>query len=95
MLPRFLRLHPRTSQRLLQLSKEADRDGAYRVARRLRAVVLNSEGRTSSQLADILKAPRSNARVYSSQTRLCTPKYSMKTNPNSIGIFYLANRNCL
>lgn len=59
MLPRLLRLHPSTSRRLMQLSKEAERDGAYRVARRLRAVVLNSEGRTSSQLADILKSPRS------------------------------------
>ncbi len=59
MRPRLLRLHPGTSQRLIQLSKEAERDGVYRVARRLRAVVLNAEGRTSSQLADILKAPRS------------------------------------
>lgn len=59
MLPRLLRLRPNTSQRLIQLSKEAERDGAYRVARRLRAVVLNAEGRTSSELADILKSPRS------------------------------------
>lgn len=59
MRPRLLRLHPGTFRRLIQLSKEAERDGAYRVARRLRAVVLNAEGRTSSQLADILKAPRS------------------------------------
>ena len=59
MLPRLLRLHPSTYQRLIRLSKEAERDGAYRVAKRLRAVVLNSEGRTSGQLANILKAPRS------------------------------------
>lgn len=37
----------------------ADRDGAYRVAKRLQAVVLNSEGHTSGELANILKAPRS------------------------------------
>jgi transposase len=59
MLPRLLRLHPSTYQRLTRLSKEAEKDGAYRVAKRLRAVVLNSEGRTSGQLANILKAPRS------------------------------------
>jgi hypothetical protein len=57
--PRLLRLHPSTSQRLVALSKEAERDGAYRVARRLRAVVLNSEGSTSDELAKILQAPRS------------------------------------
>src|SRR5271167_2700953 len=59
MLPRRLRLHASTSRRLLHLSKEAERDGAYRVAKRLRAVLLNGEGRTSGELADILQAPRS------------------------------------
>jgi transposase len=59
MRPRLLRLHPSTQKRLVRLSKEAQQDGAYRVARRLQAVVLNSEGRTTSELAAILKAPRS------------------------------------
>jgi transposase len=59
MLARLLRLHPKTHCRLVRLSKEAERDGAYRVAKRLQAVVLNSEGRTSGELAEILKAPRS------------------------------------
>src|SRR6266581_9791325 len=59
MVPRLLRLHPSTYQRLTRLSKEADRDGAYRVAKRLRAVVMNSEGYTSGELAQILQAPRS------------------------------------
>jgi transposase len=59
MLPRLLRLHPQTYRRLVRLSKEAEHDGAYRVAKRLQAVVLNSEGRTSGDLAGILKAPRS------------------------------------
>ena len=45
MLPRLLRLHPSTYRRLVGLIKEAERDGTYRVAKRLRAVVLNSEGR--------------------------------------------------
>jgi transposase len=59
MVPRLLQLHPRTQERLIRLSKEAEHDGAYRVAKRLQAVVLNSEGRTSGDLARILKAPRS------------------------------------
>jgi transposase len=59
MLARLLHLHPKTHVRLVRLSKEAERDGAYRVAKRLQAVVLNSEGRTSGELAGILKAPRS------------------------------------
>lgn len=59
MLPRLLRLHPKTYARLARLYKEAERDGAYRVAKRLQAVLLNSEGRSSGELAQILKAPRS------------------------------------
>lgn len=38
MVPRLLRLRPSTYQRLNRLSNEAERDGAYRVAKRLRAV---------------------------------------------------------
>ena len=67
MLPRFLRLHPSTSHRLIRLSKEAERDGAFRVAKRLRAVVLNSQGRTSGELADILQAPRSKVSEWLAQ----------------------------
>lgn len=59
MRPRQLRLHPSTYKRLIRLTKEAERDGAYRVAKRLQAVVLNAEGRTSGDVAAILKAPRS------------------------------------
>jgi hypothetical protein len=59
MVPRLLRLHASTYQRLTRLSREAERDGAYRVAKRLRAVVLNSEGHTSGEVAKILQAPRS------------------------------------
>lgn len=59
MLPRLLRLHASTHQKLIRLSKEAEQDGAYRVAKRLRAVVLNSEGHSSGELAKLLQAPRS------------------------------------
>src|ERR1700686_2985523 len=59
MVPRILHLHPKTYKRLIRLRKQAEQDGAYRVAKRLQAVVLNSEGRTSGELANLLKAPRS------------------------------------
>src|SRR6202795_3897785 len=59
MVPRILYLHPKTYKQLIRLRKQAERDGAYRVAKRLQAVVLNSEGRTSGELAHLLAAPRS------------------------------------
>ena len=62
--PRLLRLHPSTYQRLVRLSKAAEREGAYRVAKRLRTVVLNSEGYTSGELANILPAPRSKVSAW-------------------------------
>jgi hypothetical protein len=51
MVPRILYLHSKTYKRLSRLRKQAERDGAYRIAKRLQAVVLNSEGRTSGELA--------------------------------------------
>jgi hypothetical protein len=36
MVPRILSLHPKTYKRLIRLRKEAEREGAYRVAKRLR-----------------------------------------------------------
>jgi transposase len=64
MLPRLLHLPPSTYQRLVRLSKAAEREGAYRVAKRWRAVVLNSEGHTSGELANILPAPRSKVSAW-------------------------------
>ena len=54
-----LRLHYKTAEKLIRLKKEAEEDGAYRVAKRLHAVILNSDGWTSGQIADVLKAPLS------------------------------------
>ena len=47
-------------QQLVRLSKQALRDGAYRVANRLHAVALNMEGRSAPEIADVLKVHRSN-----------------------------------
>ncbi|MGC9259857.1 MAG: helix-turn-helix domain-containing protein [Phycisphaerae bacterium] len=59
MVPRIIRLDERARQRLMGLRKAAERDGAYRVARRLHAVILNSRGLTSGEVARILESPRS------------------------------------
>lgn len=45
-------------QQLVNLSKQALRDGAYRVAARLHAVALNMEGKTAPEIAGILKVHR-------------------------------------
>jgi transposase len=45
-------------QELVKLSKQALREGAYRVAGRLHAVALNMEGKAAPQIADILKVHR-------------------------------------
>ena len=59
MQPRFIQLHNKTTGKLLRLRKEAEIEGAYRVAKRIHAVLLNSDGETSGDIARILKAPRS------------------------------------
>lgn len=59
MRPRMLRVHWKTYQKLQRLKAEAEQDGAYRVAKRIHAVLLNADGRTSGEVATILKAPRS------------------------------------
>lgn len=51
-------------QRLVRLSKEALREGAYRVASRLHAVALNMEGKAAPEIADILKVHRSKVSIW-------------------------------
>ena len=57
--PRILRLHYKTAGNLRRLKKEAEQDGAYRVATRIHAVLLNNDGRTSGEIAGILDSPLS------------------------------------
>jgi len=59
MRPRVIPLHPKTKQKLRRLRREAETDGVYRVAKRIHAVLLNSEERTSGQIAHLLDAPLS------------------------------------
>ena len=56
---RVLRVHHKTAEKLLRLKEEAEAEGAYRVARRIHAVLLNHDGYTSDQITSILKATRS------------------------------------
>lgn len=56
---RFLQLHHRTLDKLTRDKKEAEREGAYRVAKRIHAVILNHDERTSGDIASLLKSPRS------------------------------------
>lgn len=51
-------------QQLVRLSKEALREGAYRVAGRLHAVALNMEGKAAPEIADILKVHRSKVSIW-------------------------------
>ena len=51
-------------QRLVKLSKEALREGAYRVAGRLHAIALNMEGKAAPEIADILKVHRSKVSIW-------------------------------
>lgn len=56
---RMLHLHFQTRRRLERWKREAEADGAYRVAKRLHAVLLNNDGCSSGNIAAILEAPRS------------------------------------
>ncbi len=51
-------------QELVRLSKEALREGAYRVAGRLHAVALNMEGKAAPEIADILKVHRTKVSMW-------------------------------
>lgn len=61
---RCLRIHYKTAEKLLQLMKEAEKDGQYRVAKRIHAVLLNCDGKTSSNIANTLVAPRSKVSLW-------------------------------
>jgi len=59
MVPRIISIRPKAFEKLSRLREAAEKDGAYRVAKRLQAVLLNSQGHSSGELSDILQAPRS------------------------------------
>src|SRR3989338_74039 len=50
---RCLKLHHCTCDKLVRDKIEAERDGAYRVARRIHAVLMNHDGKTSGEIASL------------------------------------------
>jgi transposase len=71
MTPRFIKLHPRTKNKLLKMERESASDGAYRVSTRIRSILLNHDEKTSGEIASILNASRSRVsewlRTYDTQ----------------------------
>lgn len=55
---RYIDLHPRTRKKLEALQSEAYSDGALRVSNRIKAILLNSDGRTSSSIGQELSVSR-------------------------------------
>jgi len=64
---RYLRLTAKKARELSALKREAERDGAHRVARRLHAVLLNHQKHTSGEIAHLLEAPRSKVSLWLQQ----------------------------
>ncbi len=64
---RYLRLSPKRVQLLSALKREAERDGAFRVAKRIHAVLLNHQQHSSGTIAAILEAPRSKVSLWLAQ----------------------------
>jgi len=64
---RFIRLAAKKALELKVLQREAERDGAYRVARRIHAVLLSDQQHTSGEIATVLQAPRSKVSLWLGQ----------------------------
>jgi transposase len=65
--PVYARGNQRTALRLIQLRREAIQDNAARVAQRLHAIVLSLEGRTTTEIAALLKVHRSTVPLWIQQ----------------------------
>ena len=68
---RFLRLTAKKARELSALKREAEKDGAHRVARRIHAVLLNHQEHTSGEIAQMLEAPRSKVSLWLGQYESC------------------------
>jgi len=68
---RIFDFHHSTGKKLGRLKKESEQDGEYRVAKRLHAVLLCRDGRSSGEISTLLQAPRSKVsewlRLYETQ----------------------------
>jgi transposase len=64
---RYLQLTSKKAQELSALKKEAERDGAFRVAKRIHAVLLNDQQHSSGEIARLLEASRSKVSLWLAQ----------------------------
>ena len=48
----------------MRTKKEAEIEGQYRVARRIHAIILNNDKKTSGEISSILKTPRSSVTLW-------------------------------
>jgi len=68
---RYVRLSSRKAQELSALKKEAEKDRAFRVAKRIHAVLLNGQRHSSGEIATLLQAPRSKVSLWLAQYEEC------------------------
>lgn len=55
---RFIELHPKTKNKLQAIALESAQDGVYRVFNRIKAILLNNAGKSSSEIANVLNVSR-------------------------------------
>jgi hypothetical protein len=55
---KILKLPPKTLAKLKRLKKESETEDAYRVAKRLHAILLNYAGNTRGKISSLLHTPR-------------------------------------
>lgn len=64
MTPLFAQGNHKTIHSLLQLKKEARKENAFNVADRIHGIILSIEGRTTSEIATILKVSRTTVPIW-------------------------------
>jgi len=64
---RFIHLSAKKTREFTALKRAAEADGAYRVARRLHAILLSHQEHTSGDIARLLEAPRSRVSLWLQQ----------------------------
>ena len=79
---RYLRLGSKKARELSALKKEAERDGAFRVAKRIHAVLLNHQRHSSGEIATLLEAPRSKVSLWLGHSDLTTTEVYVRADPS-------------
>jgi len=61
---RYIKLHPRTIKKLRTKERESNADGAYRVSRRIRSILLNHDKKSSGEISSLLNVSRSKVSLW-------------------------------